>query len=524
MKRGKITAILLVASMLMGLAGCAQANPETTKEDADEGREETEDTEEPEDTEESEISDPTEETEEPLDESIRQDFSYELTDKDHWGITSVDVALYDEQEFYIDAFEDSWSDYVPGIVGISVCVFWMPANYDYFPDSDQEYPTADKVFLTVNYDEDALMGVPEKNLLLLFCIDDSFDCSVVEDAKFDYEKNQVKADITELDGIFMLVDAYEWYQSQGIDASEYAYELPDEIKNLSAWEKEHDTGSIMDLVDRDYIEKNAPCFYVSTPQQLASAVYFVNTSEPGWPYITEIYLENDIDLTGYEWMPMGWISERTDDVYEFVGYIDGQGHTINGLTLDCGSENGGFVGYSTNVTMMNIYFTNANVRSTYDLGICAGQVIGYGYWENVHAQGNLEKVYSTKEGGLVGWDTDLTFVNCSADFTVNSESEVYHYVSYHQKREEEIGITETFKLTLNDDHSVVRDDHDGFSMLMWCVELDGETIYMSSNSDSLTLEADDYMFSQRKGTYTIYLVAHVEDIYIRVSNIVEFTY
>ena len=40
MKRGKITAILLVASMLMGLAGCAQANPETTKEDADEGREE----------------------------------------------------------------------------------------------------------------------------------------------------------------------------------------------------------------------------------------------------------------------------------------------------------------------------------------------------------------------------------------------------------------------------------------------------------------------------------------------------
>ena len=62
MKREKVTALILTFAIFMGLLGCAQVDPKTTKEDAEEDREETEDTEE------SEISDPTEETEEPLDE------------------------------------------------------------------------------------------------------------------------------------------------------------------------------------------------------------------------------------------------------------------------------------------------------------------------------------------------------------------------------------------------------------------------------------------------------------------------
>lgn len=299
-------------------------------------------------------------------------------------------------------------------------------------------------------------------------------------------------------------------------------------KKLSAWEKQTDTGSIMNMVDYDWLNKCNGAFRVSTPEQLASVVYYINTRNALFTY-TELYLEADIDLTGYDWAPMGWVEFESGIAHEYAGIIDGQGHTIKGMKIAGGHDVCGFVGYSSNLTMRNISFVEADVTGTDCLGICAGEVIGGDKWTNVYAQGNINNDPASEQGGLVGWVTDLRFEDCSCDYTLNGGSEVFHYLTYKERRTEEIGIEETFTLVLNDDYSITRDDIPGYSNLGWHVERNGETILEASAVDPntgepiLTLEASRIMYRGESGTHTVYLDAFVDGIYIRVSNIIEFT-
>ena len=114
----------------------------------------------------------------------------------------------------------------------------------------------------------------------------------------------------------------------GIDPYQYLYgEGPGSAK--CAWEIAYDTGSIMALADKKWAEDNAPDFHVSTPEELASVVYYVNTTLGVKVNVT---IENDIDLTGYDWMPMGW-SEFQKGSFYFSGTVDGGGHTIQGMHL-----------------------------------------------------------------------------------------------------------------------------------------------------------------------------------------------
>ena len=459
-----------------------------------------------------------------------QTYQYTCTERNHRGISEVSVKLYPEDsdvDFYISAFENTNSDKVAGVVGCSVDLLWIPKNV--WLSREQEYmeahpvPKAEKVTVEIKYEEEYLRGVPEENLLLLYSLDDSFDCIEVPGAEHDLNKNCFTADITDLEGNLLLVDAYEYYKSQGKDASKYKYELPDEIKNLSHWEKKFDTGSIMEIADLEWLNNHkGATFHVSTPQQLAAVVYYVNTNNS---FGTQLYLDADIDLTGYDWMPMGWISERGHEVHEFVGLIDGQGHTINGLHLDGGRGDCGFVGYSTNLTMKNITFTGAEVSGYWNTGICAGEVIGNGTWENVHAEGNLSSDHS---GGLVGWVTDLKFENCSASYTIDGGSEVFSYLTYPEKKAAELGINEVFTLTLDADNNIKCVYVPGYMNLQFHVERNGETVLSGGpdepdpETNEITFERSRYTY-RGKGDYKVYLEAYVDDIYLRVSNIIEVT-
>ena len=458
-----------------------------------------------------------------------QTYQYTCTERNHRGISEVSVKLYPEDsdvDFYISAFENTNSDKVAGVVGCSVDLLWIPKNV--WLSREQEYmeahpvPKAEKVTVEIKYEEEYLRGVPEENLLLLYSLDDSFDCIEVPGAEHDLNKNCFTADITDLEGNLLLVDAYEYYKSQGKDASKYKYDLPDDIKNMSDWEKEFDTGSIMEIADLEWLKTNTGAFHVSTPEQLAAVVYHVNGEL--FPYNT-IYLEADIDLTGYEWMPMGWISEKSGDAHEFAGVIDGQGHTIKGLHLDGGHGDCGFVGYSTNLTMKNITFTGAEVSGYWNTGICAGEVIGNGTWENVHAEGNLSSDHS---GGLVGWVTDLKFENCSASYTIDGGSEVFSDLTYPEKKAADHGINEVFTLTLDADNNIKCVYVPGYMNLQFHVERKGETVLEcvpdepDPNTNEITFERSRYAY-RGKGDYKVYLEAYVEDIYLRVSNIIEVT-
>lgn len=109
----------------------------------------------------------------------------------------------------------------------------------------------------------------------------------------------------------------------------FSFSMSDPGEYPTDWERECDTGSIMELAYKEWAEENALVFYVSDASELASAVWYVNgVNEDDF---ISIYLEDDIDLTGYDWKPMGWTNAGTK--HQFSGIVNGQGHTINGMTI-----------------------------------------------------------------------------------------------------------------------------------------------------------------------------------------------
>lgn len=112
--------------------------------------------------------------------------------------------------------------------------------------------------------------------------------------------------------------------------------LASDPKNCK-WGRNFDTGDILDLVDVDYIadsiidDLGSANFWVSTPEQLASATYYINTLEER-PSNSErvpvyyIHLMNDIDLAGYEWAPIGQENGMN-------GIIFGNGYAIKNMNM-----------------------------------------------------------------------------------------------------------------------------------------------------------------------------------------------
>ena len=305
----------------------------------------------------------------------------------------------------------------------------------------------------------------------------------------------------------------------GIDPYQYLYgEGPGSAK--CAWESAYDTGSIMALADKKWAEDNAPDFHVSTPEELASVVYYVNTTLGVKVNVT---IENDIDLTGYDWMPMGW-SEFQKGTFYFSGTVDGGGHTIQGMHIDLGISQCAFIGYGCDTVVHDITFKDAYVHGATCTGIVGGEIYGTHVWENVCAEG--EVVGSTDDcATIIGREAAITFINCdSKNVIVNGN--YFKYPSYKMKKIAETPVTETFCLELNDDCLITRDDHEGFQTLSWYVERDGVEIAQWGAVDyygvpDMELEPDEWLGSD-PGTYKVYLVAFIDGTYIRVSNVVEY--
>lgn len=125
-----------------------------------------------------------------------------------------------------------------------------------------------------------------------------------------------------------------------------------------------------------------------------------------------ISIENDIDLSGFEWTPIGeWqydtYEENTADGWlpglalTFKGEIRGNGHTIKGVTV--GSEEGriardaGFIGVADyEASVYDLTFEDISVRGTDNVGA----VFGY-YHSHSWADGFLENVF-VKNAKIVG--------------------------------------------------------------------------------------------------------------------------
>ena len=378
--------------------------------------------------------------------------------------------------------------------------------------------------MTFYYRENELRGIPERNLIILHENADGFFVQVGQET-LNESADSISVAIPE-PGIYLLADCYQWYTVWGVDMSDYAYEV-DPTMYPSDWERECYTGSILELADKQWAVENAPVFHVSTASELASVVYYNNAimnygAQGGSLYV---YLEDDIDLEGYEWVPMGWMGP-TDN--RFDGVFDGQGHSILNMTIDQPqASHVAFIGYSTGVEVKNVSFKNAMLCGGTYTGIVGGEIYISREWENIHVDGDIVNAWG-EIGSIVGREAGLHFKDCSADVRLHITEGEATPIEYFSHRLEVIAntpVTEDFQLTYEKDGSVTRTtSEESFRNLCWHLDADGVLVLQRGAENEENFDPsgffEDYLRAGHK--CEIWLEAYTGETYTRVSNILEY--
>ena len=174
-------------------------------------------------------------------------------------------------------------------------------------------------------------------------------------------------------------------------------------------------------------------YHFTTAEQLAGLAQLVNNKTASVSFEGKtIYLDNDLDLSGYQWTPIG---NGSNFGRYFAGTFDGQYHKImNLLHHSTGDElirNGLFGVVSDGGTLKNLLVIDADIASNDGsllAGILADWVDG-GTVENCYTSGKIENNVGDKMvGGLIGQCTGSTQVKgCGSDATViSTESDEDH--------------------------------------------------------------------------------------------------
>ena len=174
-------------------------------------------------------------------------------------------------------------------------------------------------------------------------------------------------------------------------------------------------------------------YHFTTAEQLAGLAQLVNDKTASVSFKGKtIYLNNDLDLSGFQWTPIG---NGSNFVRYFAGTFDGQYHKImNLLHHSTGDElirNGLFGVVSDGGTLKNLLVIDADIASNDGsllAGILADWVDG-GTVENCYTSGKIENNVGDKfVGGLIGqctWSTQVK--GCGSDATViSTESDEDH--------------------------------------------------------------------------------------------------
>ena len=189
--------------------------------------------------------------------------------------------------------------------------------------------------------------------------------------------------------------------------------------STAAWDGTADTSWYTD-------HKTDTEYHFTTAEQLAGLAQLVNDKTASVSFEGKtIYLDNDLDLSGSQWTPIG---DGSNHVRFFAGTFDGQHHKIMNLNHHyTGNEvvrNGLFGVVSDGGTLKNLLVIDADIDSndgSLIAGILADWVNG-GTVENCYTSGKIENNVGSKfVGGLIGqctWSTQVK--GCGSDATVIS--------------------------------------------------------------------------------------------------------
>lgn len=98
------------------------------------------------------------------------------------------------------------------------------------------------------------------------------------------------------------------------------------------------SGSWQDVADTSWYDENETTFTITTAEQLAGLAKLVNAmdGDKGIDPMNgkTILLGADIDLSGKEWVPIGYCEPIMENHVYFTGSFDGQNHTISGIYIN----------------------------------------------------------------------------------------------------------------------------------------------------------------------------------------------
>ncbi|MFD1908097.1 hypothetical protein ACFSQ7_35080 [Paenibacillus rhizoplanae] len=132
---------------------------------------------------------------------------------------------------------------------------------------------------------------------------------------------------------------------------------------------------------------------MQTPLQLAGAGMFYNETGLNYyklfnrtaenkPELATILLGADIDLAGRYWTAFD----------SFTGVFNGQGHTLNGLSLKAsGQQTAGFI-KDNRGQLLNVSFTGADISGAVNAGVAAGINHKGAVIQNVKVSGSVTAV------------------------------------------------------------------------------------------------------------------------------------
>ncbi len=153
-------------------------------------------------------------------------------------------------------------------------------------------------------------------------------------------------------------------------------------------------------IERDisWYNTSDKAFTLKDKEDLAGLAYLVNISGNNFSGKT-IYLAKDIDLSGYEWVPIG-----TADM-PFAGTFNGKYFSVMNLKISTAAEYVGFFGKVTGV-ITNFGVKNACI-SIADAGQYVGMAVGHyangGAIGNITVGGYIEAPNCNYVGGIAGY-------------------------------------------------------------------------------------------------------------------------
>lgn len=232
------------------------------------------------------------------------------------------------------------------------------------------------LMLVFCYDEDKL-GCDEGSLGILYYDVENQWYDTVE-SSVDRENNQVKV-VVEKEGTYILEDMGTWV---AVWTGNYDYEDENTMKEPEChWHDVFYYEDIEALADTSIYDGSEE-YHITNINELAGLVKLVNEGEDFLGCV--FYLESDIDLSGYNWVPIGWSYPADNGYYgkdfPFDGVFYGNGHIISNAYISYPDwSNIGFFGRTTHgFEVHDLNIIDCYIEGRYYVGGLIGDNINQG--------------------------------------------------------------------------------------------------------------------------------------------------